>query len=135
MVALLPWAAVVVSASAQVVYAAGGGGMYPRYLLPVALPVFLAVAAGLAWRPRLLVPVWGAVATADLVSWLVAELTTPAQPGLYQEPVPFAVAAGVAGVVAALVATMTTLRAAGTRPTPPASEPTGRPAVAAGVDH
>ncbi|GAB4085767.1 hypothetical protein GCM10028784_23970 [Myceligenerans cantabricum] len=110
LVALLPWTAVVVSASAQVLYAAEGGGMYPRYLLPVVLPVLLGVAAGLARRPRLLVPLWAAVATGDLVSWLVAELTTPAEPGLYAEPVPLAAMAGFLGVCGVLGATWATLR-------------------------
>ncbi|MBE1878413.1 hypothetical protein [Myceligenerans pegani] len=124
LVALLPWAAVTTSVTAQVLYTAASGGMYPRYLLPVALPVFLAVAAGLAWRPRLLVPLWAAVAIGDLVSWLFAELTTPAQPGLYAEPTAIATAAGVLGVcgtLAATWATMRTLRAAG--PENPGSAP------------
>ncbi|MBO0610095.1 hypothetical protein [Myceligenerans salitolerans] len=110
LVALLPWAAVAVSVTTQVLYTAASGGMYPRYLLPVALPVFLAVASGLAWRPRLLVPLWAAVATADLVSWLFAELTTPAQPGLYAEPTAPAVVAGAVGVAAAVAATWATTR-------------------------
>jgi hypothetical protein len=119
LVALLPWAAVVVSVSVQVLYTAASGGMYPRYLLPVALPIFLGVAAGLAWRPRLLVPLWAAVATADLISWLFAELTTPAQPGLYSEPVALAAAAGVLGVAGAALATWGAMRALRTAGPPP----------------
>ncbi|WP_125776445.1 hypothetical protein [Antribacter gilvus] len=120
LIALLPWAAVVVSVSAQVLYTAAGGGTYPRYLLPVALPVFLGVAAGLARRPRLLVPLWGAVATADLISWLFAELTTPPEPGLYGEPTALAAVAGVLGVGGAVVAVVATSRASKGRVRSPA---------------
>ena len=94
----LPVAAVVVSVSVQVGYAASGGGVYPRYLLVVALPLCLAITAGLTARPRLLVPAWTAVTLLDLAVWLSAELTTPPQPGYYGElPLP----ATVVGVLAA----------------------------------
>lgn len=116
LVALLPWAAVAVSLTVQTLYSAASGSLFPRYLLPVALPVFLGVAAGLARRPRLLVPLWAAVATADLVSWLVAELTTPAEPGLYSEPTALAAVVGVASIAGAVVATLAALRASRTTP-------------------
>ncbi|MBB5786143.1 hypothetical protein HD601_000718 [Jiangella mangrovi] len=89
----------------QVVFASNGGGVYPRYLLPVLLPICLAVAAGLVTRPRLLVPVWTAVALADLAGWVAKELTTPpAEPWYYTDaPVPSVVAAVLA--VGAAVAT------------------------------
>lgn len=128
LVALLPWAAVATSFTVQVLYSAASGSLFPRYLLPVALPVFLGVAAGLARRPRLLVPLWGAVATADLVGWLVTELTTLPRPGLYAEPAALATAAGVLGVGAAVLATWATARsyprtAAPVSPPPPDRAP------------
>lgn len=55
----------------QVVYTAGGGGLNPRYLMPVLLPVTLVVAAGLD-VPRVrevLLAAWCAVAVADVVLW------------------------------------------------------------------
>jgi hypothetical protein len=94
----LPGAAVVVSLAVQVVYASSSGGVYPRYLLVVSLPLCLAIAAGLAARPHLLVPAWTAVTLLDLAVWLSVELATPAEPRYYDElPVP----AAVVGVVAA----------------------------------
>lgn len=111
LVAALPWTAAGIAVVVQVLFAANGGGVYPRYLLPVALPVCLAVAAGLAWRPRLLVPLWTAVATADLAVWLSIELSTPAEPGRYSEPVVLAATAGTAAVVASIGAAVAVLRA------------------------
>ncbi len=89
----------------QVVFASNSGGVYPRYLLPVALPLCLAIAAGLAARPRLLMPVWTAVTLSDLAGWVAMELTTdPAEPWYYTEaPVPSVAAAVLAG--AAVIAT------------------------------
>ena len=91
---------VVALVAMQVVFASNSGGVYPRYLLPVALPLCLAIAAGLAVRPRLLVPVWTAVTLADLAGWVTMELRTPpAEPWYYTEaPVPSVVAAVLAGV-------------------------------------
>ena len=84
--------------SVQVGYAASSGGVYPRYLLVVSLPLCLAIAAGLAVRPRLLVPAWTALTLLDLAVWLSVELAGPAPPGYYSElPLP----AAVAGVLAA----------------------------------
>ncbi len=90
---------VVVLVAMQVVFASNSGGVYPRYLLPVAVPLCLAIAAGLAARPRLLIPVWTAVTLADLAGWVVMELRTPpAEPWYYTEaPVPSVVAAVLAG--------------------------------------
>lgn len=105
-----------VAVCVQVVYGAGGGSLFPRYLLPVALPVFLGVAAGLAWWPRVLVPGWGGVATANFVTWLVAEIGTPSLPGLYQEPVALAVVAGLIGIAGSVVAIARTRRALETFP-------------------
>lgn len=95
---------VVVLVATQVVFASNGGGVYPRYLLPVALPLCLVIAAGLATRPRLLVPLWTAVTLADLAGWVVVELRTPpAEPWYYTDaPVP-SVAAAVLAVAAAVV--------------------------------
>lgn len=96
---------VLVLVSMQVVFASNGGGVYPRYLLPVALPLCLVIAAGLATRPRLLIPAWTAVALADLGGWVAKELTTPPAESWYytDAPVPSVVAAVLA--VAAAVAT------------------------------
>lgn len=95
---VLPAVAVLVSVCVQVAYASSSGGVYPRYLLVVSLPLCLAVAAGLAVRPRLLVRAWAAVTVLDLVVWLSVELATPAAPGFYDElPLP----AAVVGVLAA----------------------------------
>lgn len=94
----LPVVAVVVSVTVQVTYAASSGGVYPRYLLVVSLPLCLAVAAGLTVRPRLLVPAWTALTLLDLAVWLAVELAAPAPPGYYAElPLP----AAVVGVLAA----------------------------------
>ncbi len=95
---VLPVAAVVVSVSVQVGYASSSGGVYPRYLLVVALPLCLAIAAGLALRPRRLLLAWTAVTLLDLVVWLSVELATPAEPGFYDElPLPAAVVGALAG--------------------------------------
>lgn len=94
----LPFVAAAVSVSVQVGYAASSGGVYPRYLLVVSLPLCLAIAAGLAVRPRLLVSAWTAVTVLDLAVWLSVELATPPDPGYYSElPLP----AAVVGVLAA----------------------------------
>jgi hypothetical protein len=95
----LPVVALLVAVSVQVVYASSSGGVYPRYLLVVALPLCLGIAAGLAVRPRLLVPAWTAVTVLDLAVWLSVELTAPPQPGYYSElPVPAAVVGALAAV-------------------------------------
>lgn len=99
----LPVVAAAVAVSVQVVYTSSSGGVYPRYLLVVALPVCLGVAAGLAVRPRLLLPAWTALTVLDLAVWLSVELATPSAPGYYDElPLPAALVGGVAG--AAVVA-------------------------------
>ncbi|GAA1870642.1 hypothetical protein [Myceligenerans crystallogenes] len=126
------WTTLLVAVSVQVVYGANGGSLFPRYLLPVALPVFLGVAAGLARRPRLLVPLWGAVATANFVSFLVAELATPAKPGLYAEPTALAVAVGVLAVCGSVAATLAARRALSADPGRGAPG-LARPAVPAGA--
>lgn len=103
----LPFAAVLVSVSVQVGYAASSGGVYPRYLLVVSLPLCLAIAAGLSVRPRRLVPAWTALTLLDLVVWLSVELAGPAPPGYYSElPLPAAV---VGTLAAAAVATSAVL--------------------------
>jgi hypothetical protein len=94
----LPVVAVLVSVSVQVAYAASSGGVYPRYLLVVSLALCLAIAAGLAVRPRLLVPAWTALTVLDLVVWLAVELATPPEPGYYDEA---SLPAAVVGVLAA----------------------------------
>ncbi len=107
----LPVAAVAVSVCVQVAYASSGGGVYPRYLLVVSLPLCLAIAAGLATRPRLLVPAWTAANLLDLAVWLSVELATPAEPGYYDE-LPFpAVVVGVVAVAAAVCSASLALRA------------------------
>jgi hypothetical protein len=90
----LPAAAVAVAVTMQVLYAANGGGVYPRYLLVVSLPLCLAVAAGLSTRlPRYLLA-WTTITLADLVVWLVVELTSAPPAGYYAElPVPAAIVA------------------------------------------
>lgn len=103
----LPVVAVAVAVTVQVTYAASSGGVYPRYLLVVSLPLCLAIAAGLAVRPGRLVPAWTALTLLDLAVWLTVELTTPAPPGYYAElPLPAAavgvLAAGAVAVSAAL---------------------------------
>jgi hypothetical protein len=97
----LPVVAVLVAVSVQVAYASSSGGVYPRYLLVVSLPLCLAIAAGLAVRPRLLVPAWTALTVLDLAVWLTVELVTPPEPGYYSEPPLLAAVAG--GVAAAAV--------------------------------
>lgn len=105
---VLPAAAVVVSVCVQVAYASSSGGVYPRYLLVVALPLCLAIAAGLAVRPRLLVPAWTAVTVLDLAVWLTVELATPAAPGYYDElPLPAAAVGGLAAVAVVCSASLT----------------------------
>lgn len=95
----LPVVAVLVSVSVQVGYASNSGGVYPRYLLVVALPLCLAIATGLAVRPRLLLPAWTALTLLDLAVWLPLELVTPKGMGFYPAlPLP----AAVVGLLAAL---------------------------------
>jgi hypothetical protein len=94
----LPVVAVLVAVSVQVAYAASSGGVYPRYLLVVSLVLCLAIAAGLAVRPRLLVPAWTALTVLDLAVWLSVELATPPEPGRYGEA---SLPAAVVGVLAA----------------------------------
>ncbi|MFP3715048.1 hypothetical protein [Puerhibacterium sp. TATVAM-FAB25] len=79
---LLPVAAAGVALGVQLTYATTGGGLYPRYLLPVVLPVALGVAAGLAWAPRrwpVAVLAWAGVVLVDVVQWLRAG--EPSAPG------------------------------------------------------
>ncbi len=102
----LPVVAFGVTALVQLLYATNGGGLYPRYLLPVALPLALGVAAGLALAPRVLVPVWAAVVAVDGVVWVALRLLEPMDPGRYTSaPVPALVATALAvGVGAVSVA-------------------------------
>jgi hypothetical protein len=82
LLALLPVAATGVALGVQLTYATTGGGLYPRYLLPVVLPVALGVAAGLARVPRrwpVAVVAWAGVVVVDLVQWLRAG--EPSAPG------------------------------------------------------
>lgn len=109
----LPAAAVAVSVTVQVTYAASSGGVYPRYLLVVSLPLCLAIAAGLAVRPRLLVPAWTALTLLDLAVWLSVELATPAPPGYYAEPALPAAVVGVLAAGAVAVSSALALRAVG----------------------
>lgn len=103
----LPVLAAGVSVSVQIVYASSSGGVYPRYLLVVCLPLCLAIAAGLAVRPRLLLPAWTALTVLDLAVWLSVELATPAAPGYYEElPLPAAVVGGAAAVAVACSASL-----------------------------
>jgi hypothetical protein len=107
----LPTAAVAVAVTMQVLYAASSGGVYPRYLLVVALPLSLAIASGLSTRLRRYLPVWTAITLADLAIWLVVELSAAPPAGYYAElPVAAAVVAGCAGV-AAVGSAMAVLRA------------------------
>jgi len=69
-------------AGVQLTYATTGGGLYPRYLLPVVLPVALGVAAGLVRVPGrwpVAVPAWAGVILVDMVLWLRAG--RPSAPG------------------------------------------------------
>jgi hypothetical protein len=107
----LPAGAVAVAVTMQVLYAANSGGVYPRYLLVVSLPLCLAIAAGLSTRPRRYLPAWTAVALADLVVWLVVELSSAPPAGYYAElPVPAALVAALA-CGAAVVSARAVLRA------------------------
>lgn len=113
----LPVVALAVSVAVQVTYASSSGGVYPRYLLVVSLPLCLAIAAGLAVRPRLLVPAWTAVTVADLALWLSVELATPPQPGYYAElPLPAAIV-GVVAVAAVVGSAVLANRAVATTAT------------------
>lgn len=106
----LPAVAFAVASATQLIYATNGGGLYPRYLLPVAVPLTLAVAAGLLVRPRLLVPAWTGLVLVDLAVWVGIRLTTPVEPGRYTSaPVP-AVAAAVLAVVAGAISAWLVLR-------------------------
>jgi hypothetical protein len=98
LVGALPVVTVVAAASVQVVYASSSGGVYPRYLLLVSLPLCLAITAGLAVRPHLLLPAWTALILLDLAVWLSVELATPAEPGYYDG---LSLPAAVVGVAAA----------------------------------
>jgi hypothetical protein len=93
----LPAGSVVVAVTMQALYAANSGGIYPRYLLVVSLPLCLAVAAGLSTRLRRYLPVWTAISLVDLAVWLAVELSTAPPAGYYAElPVPAAVVAALA---------------------------------------
>lgn len=98
MLGLLLVLPLVLMVAMQIEYRTNAGGMYPRYLLPLVIPICLAVAAGLASRPRWLVPIWTAITLTEFVGWVVLELITPpAQPWYYTEaPVPSVVIAVVA---------------------------------------
>jgi hypothetical protein len=101
----VPATAVAVAVAMQVLYAASSGGVYPRYLLVVSLPLCLAVAAGLSTRLRRYLPVWTAITLADLVVWLAVELSSAPPAGYYPElPVPAAVVAALACGAAAVSA-------------------------------
>lgn len=98
-------APVTVVVATQLVFASNGGGVYPRYLLPVSLPISLAIAAGLCARPRLLIPAWTAITLADLVGWVVAELRTPpAHAWYYTESAALSVVVAGVAVLAGIVA-------------------------------
>lgn len=65
-------AATVLLLAIQLAYSRGGGAISARYILPVILPLILAVAAGLtSWRPLapVLVTVWVLVWARSLVEW------------------------------------------------------------------
>lgn len=115
---------VLVLVAMQVVFASNSGGVYPRYLLPVLLPVCLAIAAGLATRPRLLIPAWTAITLADLAAWVVVELrTAPVESWYYTEaPVPSVVVA-VLAVTAAVVTARLVLDATANRTHAPTASP------------
>lgn len=107
----VPVTAVVVAVTMQVLYAASSGGVYPRYLLVVALPLCLAVAAGLSTRPSRLVPVWTAITVTDLLVWLAVELSSVPPAGYYPELPVAAVAVACCACGAAAVSAAAAVRA------------------------
>jgi hypothetical protein len=69
-------AVVVVAIVIQLAYATGGGGIYPRYLLPVVLPFAVAIARGLlpttrggAWWHGAALIGWTALVLVDFAIW------------------------------------------------------------------
>ena len=89
----------------QVLYAAGGGGLNPRYLLPVLFPISLTIAYGLMASRRLgttLLAAWCTLTTAELGAWAFRSLDTSG--AVYPMPGMAALAAVVLGVVLTLVA-------------------------------
>ena len=87
----------------QLQYAAGGGGLNPRYLLPVVLSVSLAVSTALVaarrWTPVLLAA-WLALAVGEFAAWVLRALPSAGLAGAETAPT-FPGAAVVALVVAA----------------------------------
>lgn len=111
--ALLVLALSVVIVAIQLKYAAGGGGAYWRYLLPLTVVTSLATALGLAAARRLVGPVTAVWATAMFVLF-VAHIAPPNPTGgdLATAPVfqtAAWVAAGVAGAAAVLAVVAATL--------------------------
>lgn len=86
----------------QIAYTAANGSAHPRYLLPVVLPLCLAVGAGLSRWPRVAIPAWVAVVLWGFVRWVAGGPAAPVVPGGYvAQPGASAVTCAVAVAVTA----------------------------------
>jgi hypothetical protein len=110
----------------QILYVSGGGSVNARYLLPVILPVALAIAAGLAW-PRSsawLVAGWLALATVEQAIAVVLAVTDP-RPYAHIHPWASAIALAVTVLSRAVVAGVHGDLAGRRDPEPPHPRPAG----------
>ncbi|WP_341358831.1 hypothetical protein V5H98_13850 [Georgenia sp. M64] len=116
----------------QLLYATEGGQLHARYLLPVAVPVFLVLAAGLAGLPRVgaaALAVWALVVQGQLGTWMVAAVTRVPEPGDAPTFPVAAVAVLLLGYVAVTFAVLSVRATPWVAPGPPRHVRAGRSAL------
>lgn len=106
----------------QVLYAAGGGGLNARYLMPLLLPVGLAVGAGLTWSRRAapwLLGAWAAAASVENVVRVRRALLSPPSDPLVHPGVALVAASAAIVALTVTVALHARLCRVGGRPAVP----------------